>query len=102
MRILVSSSLRLAVLDKIHRGHQDIVKRMSQAKGSVWWPGLSREIQDMVQGCQVSLQHKVSSVQRRSRKSGADCQEYSEEREGNRKRIVGMQENRSKKRLLTS
>ena len=60
-RILIPSSLRLEVLDKIHQGHQGIVKCRARAKESVWWPGLSREIQDMIQGCRICLQHKVNT-----------------------------------------
>ena len=60
-RIRIPSSLRLEVLDKIHQGHQGIVKCRARAKESVWWPGLSREIQDMIQGCRACLQHKVNT-----------------------------------------
>ena len=42
-RILIPSSLRLEVLDKIHQGYQGIVKCRARAKESVWWPGLSRK-----------------------------------------------------------
>ena len=59
-RILIPSSLRLEVLDKIHQGHQGIIKCRARAKQSVWWPGLSRESQDMIQGCRVHLEHKVN------------------------------------------
>ena len=47
-RILLPSSLRLEVLDKMHQGHQGIVERRARTKRSVWWPGLSREMQDMM------------------------------------------------------
>ena len=60
-RTLIPSLLRLEVLDKIHQGHKGIVKCRARAKESVWWPGLSREIQDMIQGCRVCLQHKVNT-----------------------------------------
>ena len=59
-RILIPSSLRLEVMDKIHEGHQDIVKCRARAKQSVWWPGLSREIQDMIHGCRVCLENKAN------------------------------------------
>ena len=47
-RILIPSSVRLEVLDKIHQGHQGITKCRERAKKAVWWPGLSRQIQDMI------------------------------------------------------
>ena len=43
-RVVVPSAMKLQVLDKIHEGHQGIVKCRERAKTSVWWPGLSREV----------------------------------------------------------
>ena len=48
-RIVIPSSMRLEILDKVHEGHQGIAKCRERAKSSMWWPGLSREIQDLVQ-----------------------------------------------------
>lgn len=50
-RIVIPSSMKLEVLDRIHEGHQGIVKCRARARESVWWPGLSREIQDLVTNC---------------------------------------------------
>ena len=52
-RNVIPSSMRLEILDKIHEGHQGIAKCRERDKNSVWWPGLSREIQDLVQQCRV-------------------------------------------------
>ena len=57
-RIGIPSSMRLEILDKIHEGHQGIAKCRERAKGSVWWPGLSREIQDLVQQCRTCALHR--------------------------------------------
>ena len=57
-RIVIPSSMRLEILDKIHEGHQGIAKCREQAKSSVWWPGLSREIQDLVQQCRTCALHR--------------------------------------------
>ena len=43
--------MRLDVLDKIHEGHQGIQKCREKAKQSVWWPGVSTHIQEMVEQC---------------------------------------------------
>ena len=45
-------------IDKIHEGHQGIAKCREPVKGSVWWPGLSREIHDLVQQCRTCALHR--------------------------------------------
>ena len=47
-RLLIPSSLRLETLDLIHEGHQGITKCRRCAMSSVWWPGLSRQIEHLV------------------------------------------------------
>ena len=37
-----------------------INKCHERAKQAVWWPGLSKQIQDMVENCQTCLKHKVN------------------------------------------
>lgn len=59
-RILIPSHMRLDVLDKIHQGHLGISKCRERAKQSVWWPGLSNQIQDMVQSCRTCAKHQVN------------------------------------------
>ena len=60
MRILILSNLRLDVLDKIHQGHLGITKCQERTKQSVWWPGLSTQVQDMVQHCRTCAMHLVN------------------------------------------
>ena len=57
-RVIMPSAKKLQVLDKIHEGHQGIVKCRKRVKTSVWWPGLSREVQDMVENCNVCAKHQ--------------------------------------------
>ena len=56
-RVVVPSAMKLQVLDKIREGHEGIVKCKERAKTSVWRPGLSREVQDMVENCKVFAKH---------------------------------------------
>ena len=50
-RILVPPSLRKETLSKLHNGHQGIQRRRLRAKVSVWWPGIMREIENMISQC---------------------------------------------------
>ena len=50
-RLVITVELRKDILIKIHDGHQGIAKSRALAKCSVWWPGLSQQIQSMVENC---------------------------------------------------
>ena len=51
-RIVVYRSLQQETLQKIHAGHQGIQRCCLRAQSSVWWPGLSSQINEMVKNCQ--------------------------------------------------
>ena len=55
-RIVIPSALRQDVLEKLHEGHQGIVKCRRRAVQSVWWPGLSRNIKELIDNCRVCCQ----------------------------------------------
>ena len=57
-RIIIPSSLRLDILDKIHVGHQGICKSRERARDSVCWPGVSKQIEDMVTTCTTCSKQK--------------------------------------------
>ena len=50
-RLVIPSVLRKEMLDRLHEGHQGIVKTRALARSTVWWPGLSKEIETLVQNC---------------------------------------------------
>ena len=52
-RIVVPKSLQRETLDRIHDGHQGVQRCRLRAKISVWWPGISREIENTVKDCSV-------------------------------------------------
>jgi len=59
-RIVIPSSLRQDILEKLHEGHQGITKCRRLAIQSVWWPGLSKNIKELIENCRVCCQAKRS------------------------------------------
>ena len=57
-RLVIPSSMRLDILDRVHEGHLGIAKCRERAKTSVWWPGLSTQIKSMVENCQTCARHR--------------------------------------------
>ncbi|XP_064462835.1 uncharacterized protein K02A2.6-like [Ornithodoros turicata] len=51
-RLVIPASLRAAVLCLLHDGHQGINRTKSLARESVWWPGISAEINSLVTNCE--------------------------------------------------
>ena len=51
-RIVIPSSLRPEMLNIIHEGHQGVTKCRDLARESIWWPGLSSDILELVKACQ--------------------------------------------------
>ena len=50
-RIVIPKPLQAETLIAIHKGHQGTTKCREHAKRSVWWPGLSKEVETMVKNC---------------------------------------------------
>lgn len=50
-RIVVPESLRRETLEKIHQGHQGVVRCKLRAGESVWWPGVNRDVEKYIKEC---------------------------------------------------
>ena len=51
--ILVPSVERGEILQQIHEGHQGITKSQLRARNCVYWPGINKDIQCMVEACET-------------------------------------------------
>ena len=60
-RIVIPASKQQETLKKIHEGHQGIQRCRLRAKQSVWWPGISTQIEEQVKSCP----HCVKETQQR-------------------------------------
>nr|CAI5852327.1 unnamed protein product [Callosobruchus analis] len=60
LRIVIPKSLQLQVLKFIHEGHFGIVKCRNRAKSSVWWIGLSTQIENLVRNCPQCVEHRTN------------------------------------------
>ena len=58
-RIVVPKALQSQTLQKIHTGHQGIQRSRVRANTSVWWPGLSHEVENMVKQCPICARDMV-------------------------------------------
>ncbi|XP_064629350.1 uncharacterized protein K02A2.6-like [Lineus longissimus] len=57
-RIIIPNSLRKDILKAVHQGHQGIEKCILRAKQSVFWPGLTNEIKQLVSQCSICQAHQ--------------------------------------------
>lgn len=50
-RIVIPAGLRQRTLQNAHEGHQGMVRTKQMVRGKVWWPGVDRNIEEMVKAC---------------------------------------------------
>ena len=61
-RILVPSSIRKELLQRIHQGHMGIKKSKRRARDVLYWPGTNSQISDMISRCNICLEHQRQST----------------------------------------
>ena len=50
-RILIPPPMRKTLLNKLHSGHQGVTKCRELARQSIWWPGLAKQLEELVLRC---------------------------------------------------
>ena len=62
-QIIIPSLLQQKILYKIHTRHQGIHKWRERAWQSVWWPGISRQLEDLIRSCPHCCKERLQSVE---------------------------------------
>ena len=62
-RLVIPSAMRLEILGKIHEGHLGIVKCRERAKTSVWWPSISKQIDEIVKSCVCCAEYSTNRAE---------------------------------------
>ena len=62
-RIVIPKSKRLQMLNIIHDGHLGITKCRARARRSVWWPGLSAAVEELVKNCNICAKVRPTPVE---------------------------------------
>ena len=59
-RLVIPKALQQDILGRIHEGHLGISKCRARAAQTVWWPGMSKEIEAMIQKCTTCIKEQVN------------------------------------------
>ena len=58
-RLVIPQVLRKEMLDRVHEGHQGIVKCRALARTCIWWPGISKDIATLVEKCSACERYRT-------------------------------------------
>jgi len=60
--ILIPVALRKDTLHKLHQSHQGIEKTKQLARQTIFWPGMSAQIEDLVSNCATCQKHRNANA----------------------------------------
>ena len=60
-KLIISQQLRPDILRRIHESHLGMEKCKSRARAVVYWPGMSADIERLVEKCSTCLKHQRSN-----------------------------------------
>ena len=57
-RLVIPKVMRIEMLERIHQGHQGIVKTRALARTCIWWPGMSKDIARKIESCPICEKYR--------------------------------------------
>ncbi|XP_040915366.1 uncharacterized protein K02A2.6-like [Toxotes jaculatrix] len=54
--------MRQDMLQRIHEGHLGVEKCKRRAREAVYWPGINKDIEEMIQKCETCLKHRYKQT----------------------------------------
>lgn len=60
MRLVIPTSLRAEIKQKLHASHMGIESCLRRARECVFWPGLNAELKDFISSCEICQKHAIS------------------------------------------
>jgi len=61
-QIIIPAKLQKDYLEAIHSGHQGIIRCQGRARSSVYWPGINKDIEELVTTCQKCQEYQASQT----------------------------------------
>ena len=62
-RLVIPVAMQKMILGKIDERHKEITKCRERVKQSVWWSGLSKQIEDLVENCDMCSKERQNRVE---------------------------------------
>lgn len=62
-RILIPGCMQPEMMERLHEGHQGVTRCVARAQGSLWWPGITRQIKEMVERCEICCQYSQAKTE---------------------------------------
>ena len=59
-RLVIPVRMIQEIKKRLHEGHQGEVKCLERARSSVWWPGITSHISNMVKNCLTCIKQRVN------------------------------------------
>ena len=60
--VIISEELRPNVLKCLHRTHQGSIITLAGEKISIFWPGITKDITNMIDGCDICQENHTSNM----------------------------------------